>query len=307
MHASEAHSLVRMSESPALPTLPRNHAIAALDGGVGRHGAAAGIVFLHADRVILRGVTLDVPGAWEAEASAVSAAISLARELGVENLRLLIDHHGVASIVQGRRVEAETGIQPQLAKAVEDARMDGMRISARVVQGHAETMDLPSRMNDVAHLLGSASMQAPFRYDMPATADWADRLAGIDRRFRPTRTYQRWEAFLGRRRTAHFLGVEVEIVDSLLRSGHLDFDARGVTRRSAAAVYEILQNMRHDAYFGFGEVEHEPDRWDDEISRGWDGRLAKFYHRKSGIRPPESDSVEDPLVAEDEREMACSP
>lgn len=299
MLAGEAHSLVHMSESPALPILPPDHAVAALDGGVGRLGAAAGIVFLHGDRIVLRGVTLDVPGAWEAEASAVSEAIALARELGVANLRLLIDHHGVASIVQGRRVEAETGIQPQLAKAVDDARRDGMRISARVVQGHAETMDLPSRMNDVAHLLGSASMQAPFKYDMAATPDWADRLAGIDRRFRPTRTYQRWEAFLGRRRTAHFLGVEVETVDRLLRSGHLDFDARGVTRRSAAAVYEILQNMRHDAYFGFGEVEHEPDRWDDEISRGWDGRLAKFYHRKSGIRAPEPE-VDAEIESEEE-------
>ena len=288
-----------MARSPDTIEIPPDHAVAAVDGSVSRHGASAGVVLIHAGSAHLIGTPLpDVDQAWLAEACAVRVAIDAAFDLGVSNLRLLIDHHNVAQTVQGRPPTRETGNEATLSLLMAQTRARGLKVSARVVQGHAETSDLPSRMNDLAHILGDVGSRQPFLRTVDATTGWIDRLASEDARFKPTWTPQRWAAFLQRRRTAHFLGVDVLTVDRLVKAGHVDYNARGVSRESAAKVYVRLQEMRHDAYFGFEAPEHEPGRWEDEILSGWDGRLAQFYHRKSGMRPPTP--VQDLVEADEE-------
>jgi hypothetical protein len=275
-----------MSESSPIPDLPQGAAVAATDGSVSKAGASAGVVLVHAGILHLEGLPLPgVEDSWVAEAAGAGRAIASALGLGATRLRLLIDHFGVASFVQGWRPDAMEPREQALADILERAAREGLDVTARVVQGHAETADLPSRMNDVAHLIGDIAMDGDFRSSMAFAPDWSERLVESDRRFRPTRTHQRWAAFLPRRRTAHFLGVDPGTVDDLVRHGYLDVAPEGVTRRSAAAVYEVAQRIRQDAFFGFSDPERVPGRLVDEISRGWDGRPSGFTGRKSGIRP----------------------
>jgi len=285
-----------MSPPESFPTIPEDAAVAAVDGSVTRTGAATGMVFVHAGRMRLEGAPLaGVDEAFVAEAAAVERAIRTALDLGVSRLRLLVDHHGVACLVQGHRPGLPSEREARLVAALDAAAASGLALSARVVQGHAETADLPSRMNDVAHILGDLGAGETYRAEIAFGPGWDADLVAADRRFRSTYTHQRWNAVLPRLRTAHFLGLDPATVDALVRAGHLDVVPEGVTRRSAARVYEVAQRLRLPAFFGFDEAERVPGRHVDEISRGWDGRPSGFTGRKSGLRPPVPEPLPQPL------------
>ncbi len=276
-----------MSTDQTIQGLPDDAAVVVVDGGVGRRGASVGMVVVHAGRVRLVGRPVEGDlHAFEAETAGVALAFAEARALGVARLRLLLDSHPVGMIVQGYRPDEPTDREAALA-AVVDEGAAGFPVSVRIVQGHAETRDLPSRLNDLAHILAGIGSRRLHDETLAMEPGWIDALADSDRRFRPTHTPDRWAFRFPRRRAAHFLGLDVGTVDALVVAGHLRVTPEGLTRSSVAAVYEAAQAMRSDAYFGFGEPEGVPGLWDDEISRGWDGRPSQWYHRKSGLRPPE--------------------
>lgn len=284
-----------MSIDQTIPGLPGDAAIAVVDGGVGRRGASTGTVILHGGRARLAGRSIEgVVHPFEAEAVGVARAIHEARSLGVRRLRLLLDSHPVGMIAQGYRPGEPTGREASLAATADAAREAGLAVSVRIVQGHAETRDLPSRLNDLAHILAGIGAMTTYRHELTVDPGWIDRLAEDDPRFRPTRTPDRWAFRFPRRRAAHFLGVDVGTVDALVLAGHVSVTPEGLTRPSVAAVYEAAQEMRREAFFGFDVPEGVTGCWDDEISRGWDGRPSLWYHRKSGLRPPATEAADEP-------------
>ncbi len=275
-----------MCDSPAFPQIPDDAAVAAVDGSVSSRGAAAGVVVLRRGSLRLRGVPLPAGiESWEAEALAAGDAIETAMASGVRRLRILMDTAHVAAFVQGRR--NGDGVLPRqgtLASLLAGAAEAGLAVSARVVQGHTETRDLPSRMNDLAHLLGSVSSTDPTEIRTRASAGWDGRIVGEDPRLRPSRNHHRWTAFLARRKTAHLLGLDVETVDALLRAGHLAVTPDGVPYPSVAAVYEAAQSLRGEAYFGFAATERVPGAWEDEIHRGWDPRPSLYVEARRALK-----------------------
>lgn len=252
-------------------------AIAAVDGSFGAEGSSAGIVMLHDGLVLLRGLPLpNVVGGWQAESFAAGLAIKMAKDLGVSRLRLLIDHHPIACIVQGRPVDRGDADQARLADWVLHARRAGMEVTARAVQGHTETVDLPSRMNEIAHILCDLGRREPIVHDHAHSEGWVDDLSASDARFafpEPGKG-QRWHSFMTRHKAAHFLGVQVETIDELVQAGHLMVTMRGIPRRSIAEVYAVAQTMRHGAYFGFDEPDYVKGTYEDEVARGWDARVT---------------------------------
>jgi len=276
-----------MDRPSHVPPLPPGSALAVTDGGVGKRGASAGLVLVHDGMATISGTPL--PGmddAWDAEVASVSLAVDAAIAAGATRLRLLIDRYDVARFVQGRRPTEPRPRDAALDECTVRARSAGLALSARVVQGHTETADLPSRLNHVAHVACDIGLEGRFELRETIGPEWLDGLAARDKRFRRTRTHLRWVAELQRGKVAHFLGVDVATVDALLAAGHLDIGSGGVTRRSAARVYEVAQAMRLDGFFGFGEPEGVPGHETDEICRGWDGRPSGFLHRKAGTRVP---------------------
>lgn len=263
-----------MSESK-IPFLPSpDHAVAAVDGSTTVAGSAAGCIMIHDGVVMLRGLPLpEIRNSWESEAYAVVRAIKMALELRVQHLRLLIDHHDVACIVQGR--PANPGIVRELL--LEDwiriAHKRGMKVSARIVQGHTGTDDLPSRMNETAHVLGNLARIEPVYIDLPHSEDWFGDLVKSDGRFEPDR--KRPSRPMQREKAASFLGLDMETVNGLVRAGYLSGSAHGISRETLAQVYVIAQHVRHDAYFGFLEREREPGQWLPEISRGWNAMIER--------------------------------
>lgn len=278
-----------MCDSPEFPHIPDDAAVAAVDGSVSVRGAAAGVVLAHRGVLRLSGVPLppDIES-WEAEALAAGEAISAALGAGARRLRLLIDTAHVAAFVQGRR--QGDGVLPRqgtFASLLDHAREAGLAISARVVQGHTETRDLPSRMNDLAHLLGSMSPAVPTALETSTSAGWDGRLRAVEPRLVPSRNHHRWTASLGRRKTAHLLGLDVGTVDALFRAGHIDVTPEGVPYGSVARVYEAAQALREDAYFGFSAPEGVPGAWEDEIHRGWDPRPSLYVEARRAQREAE--------------------
>ena len=278
-------SVVPMSESAEIIELPPGHAVAALDGSFGRHGASAGIVMLRAGKVHLIGTRVAAETSWEAESCAVALAIGAAREFGIDTLRLLIDNHWVAMTVQGFPIPDDApSRRVALAEIVEEARASGMRVTARVVLGHTETMDLPSRLNDLAHILCNAALGGDVDVEADLSPGWLSRLAASDPRFRPTFTHQKWASFVDDVKAAHLLGLDTRTIHDLLKCGHLRHDPRGISRREVASIFVHAQRMRHDGFFGFSSPEHQRDCWEDEILRGWDGRASGYFLRKLAER-----------------------
>lgn len=275
-----------MSESPPPFLLPR-HAVAAVDGSFAPQGSSAGIVMIHEGRILLRGLPLpDVDGGWQAEAYAAGLSIKMAKDLGVTRLRLLIDHHSVACIVQGRPADRSDPDQSRLADWVLHARRAGMEVTARAVQGHTETVDLPSRMNELAHILCDLGRSEPVHVDHPHSGSWLETLVEMDGRFAfpDGGNHPRWHSFMNRHKAAHFLGVGLDTVDDLVQAGHLMVTMRGIPRRSIAEVYAVLQDMRHDAYFGFDDARRPLGSYEDEVARGWDARIAP--RKKPKVKAP---------------------
>lgn len=265
-----------MSESPIPFLLPR-HAVAAVDGSFAPQGSSAGIVMIHGDLVLLRGLPLPViEGGWQAEAYAAGLAIKMAKDIGVTRLRLLIDHHTVACIVQGRPADRNDPGQSRLADWVLHARRSGIEVTARAIQGHTETTDLPSRMNELAHILCDLGRSEPVHVDHPHSGSWLETLVETDGRFAFPEggNHPRWHSFMNRHKAAHFLGVDLGTIDELVQAGHLMVTMRGIPRRSIAEVYAVAQTMRHGAYFGFDEPDYVKGTYEDEVARGWDARVT---------------------------------
>lgn len=276
-----------MSESK-IPFLPSpDYAVAAVDGSTTVAGSAAGVIMIHDGVVMLRGLPVpEIRNSWEAEAYAVVRAIKMALDLRVHHLRLLIDHHDVACIVQGRPADCRHVRQLLLEDWIRIARDRGMRVTARTVQGHTGTVDLPSRMNEIAHVLSNLGRLDSVYMDLPHSEDWLGDLVRVDSRFAVSAQHRACRP-MQREKAARFLGFDLETVDALLGAGHLERTLHGISRETLDGVYVIAQRMRHDAYFGFFDREREPGQWALEVSRGWNATPASHRHLDS--RHPHGD------------------
>lgn len=268
-----------------------HYAVAAVDGAHNHFGASAGIVMIHDGKVLLRGHPFQgIRNSWQAEAHAVGAAIVMALDLGVLHLRILIDHYGVACATQGRPVDRSDACQASLEDWILAARGYGMRVTARAVQGHTGTTDLPSRMNHFAHVMADRSRTGSVAIDHPHSDDWLATLGQADKSFAyPTEGEERWNTTMTPGKASHFLGLGRETFETLLSEGHLESVGTGVSTRSVKRLYAVAQEMRHEAYFGFMEREHVPGQWEDEVSRGWDARVSRAWMRSGqGYGPREA-------------------
>lgn len=236
-------------------TLPPGAAVAAVYGHVGRSKAGIGIAMIVGLDLRLRGIQAPerFPDRWLASAFAAEAGLAMARERGVRHLRILLENCEVGRIVSGVASPRLRERAPSLGAALEAFAREGGHAESVAVQGGTETLDLPSRLNDLSHVLAGCASQGGPTDDACAMAEGWDRLLVARRpELRQTRILDRQGIVTSRKGAADFLGVGCGMVDVLLRAGHLDLtqDGAGVTRRSLTRVYEEAQRLRHDEFFG---------------------------------------------------------
>ena len=243
------------------PELPDDAAVAAVDAKAGRAGGS-GVAMVSAGRLGLHARReAPVPDAWLAMTLAAGFALDVATASGVRRLRLLVENPELARILDGKASDRLQARAPVLVEALDRAAGRGLATSAMLVLGGTETSDLPSRLNDLAHVLaGLGARGEDWEGGIGLCPRWEESVLALRADLGPTRLPERRGLVLSRKGAAAFLGFDPGTVDALVRAGHIELsrDGTGVTRASVARVHEAAQDMRTDAYFGSWEESPAP-------------------------------------------------
>jgi len=172
--------------------VPRGGAVAFIDGTFSsvKDRGGYGIVLITPGRVRLLGLPIDpLPmgkvnsHVAESLAAARACTVALADPSAPVRLRVVGDCSGIIDAIEGRT----HGREP-VQEAFSAARAQGLELSGRWIRAHMETMDLPTRLNGIAHWLSHIGRDGTLMdRTLPLEEGWLTALE-TEPQFRPERT-----------------------------------------------------------------------------------------------------------------------